>query len=36
MIELDHNEEIAVYVANHSNAGDITIQRARLIMEAII
>jgi len=36
MIELDHNEEIAVYVANHSGTNDITIQRARLIAEAII
>jgi len=36
MIELDHNEEIAVYVANHSGTGSITIQRARLIVEAII
>jgi len=36
MIELDPNEEIAVYVANHSGTGDITIQRARLIAEAII
>lgn len=36
MIELDNNEEIAVYVANHTGTGDITIQRARLIAEAII
>jgi len=36
MISLANNEEVAVYVANHSATQDITAQRARLIAEAII
>ena len=36
MISLTNNQEVAVYVANHSAASNITIQRARLIAEAII
>lgn len=36
MISLTNNQEVAVYVANHSAASNINIQRARLIAEAII
>jgi hypothetical protein len=36
MISLAANEEIAVYVANHTAASNITAQRARLIAEAIL
>ena len=36
IIELSNSQEIAIYVANHTGTGDITIQRARLIAEAII
>ena len=36
MVSLAANEEIAVYVANHTAASNITAQRARLIAEAVI
>jgi|688.fasta_scaffold07534_25 hypothetical protein len=36
MISLAADEEIAVYVANHTAASNITAQRARLIAEAIL
>lgn len=36
MISLSNNQEVALYVANHTDAANITIQRARLIAEAII
>ena len=36
MISLSSNQEVALYVANHTEAANITIQRARLIAEAII
>ena len=36
MISLAANEEVAVYVANHSAVADITAQRARLIAEAVL
>lgn len=36
MISLSNNQEVALYVANHTEAANITIQRARLIAEAII
>ncbi len=36
MISLANNEEVAVYMANHSATQNITAQRARLIAEAIL
>lgn len=36
MISLAANEEVAVYVANHSAVANITAQRARLIAEAVL
>ena len=36
MISLSNNQEVALYVANHTDVANITIQRARLIAEAII
>ena len=36
MISLAANEEIAVYVANHTAVSNITAQRARLIAEAVL
>ena len=33
---LSNNQEVALYVANHTDVANITIQRARLIAEAII
>lgn len=36
MVSLAANQEIAVYVANHTAASNITAQRARLIAEAVI
>jgi hypothetical protein len=36
MISLATNEEVAVYVANHSAIQDITAQRARIVAEAVL
>jgi hypothetical protein len=36
MISLANNEEVAVYVANHSATQNITAQRARIVAEAIL
>ena len=36
MISLANNEEVAVYVANHSAIQNITAQRARIVAEAIL
>jgi hypothetical protein len=36
MISLANNEEVAVYVANHTEAANITAQRARIVAEAVL
>jgi hypothetical protein len=36
MVSLQNNQEVAIYLTNLSGANDITIQRARLVAEAII
>ena len=36
MVSLNNNQEVALYVANHSSTASINIQRARLIAEAVI
>jgi hypothetical protein len=33
---LQNNQEVAIYLTNLTGANDITIQRARLVAEAII
>jgi hypothetical protein len=36
MISLENNEEVAVYVANHSATQNITAQRARIVAQAVL
>jgi hypothetical protein len=36
MISLANNEEVAVYVANHSATQNITVQRARIVAQAVL
>jgi hypothetical protein len=36
MISLANNEEVAVYVANHSATQNITAQRARIVAQAVL
>ena len=36
MVSLDNNQEVALYITNHSSTSSVNIQRARLIAEAVI
>jgi hypothetical protein len=36
MISLANNEEVAVYVANHTDVANITAQRARIVAQAVL